>query len=68
MCVYITIDNMLCIIPQIVPGFRVRIIPVLFFFDNCNKIYYPQQEAAKMVTELRSTWSRAWNKVQMGPQ
>ena len=30
----------------------------LFFF-NCNKIYYPQQEAAKMDTELSSTWSKA---------
>jgi len=40
----------------------------IFFFDNCKEIYYPQQEAAKMVIELRSTWSRAWHKVQMGPQ
>jgi hypothetical protein len=42
-------------------------VPYGFFFDNCDKIYYPQQEAAKMDTELRSTWSRAWNKVQIGP-
>ena len=39
----------------------------LFFFTNAREIYCPQQEAAKMDTELRSTWSRAWNKAQMGP-
>jgi hypothetical protein len=40
----------------------------LRFFYKCKRIYCPQQEAARMDTELRSTWSRAWNKEQMGPQ
>ena len=48
MCVYITIDNMLCIIPQIVPGFRVRIIPV----PGTIPAIFGQVMASYVITQL----------------
>jgi hypothetical protein len=48
MCVYVTTDNILCIVPQIVPGFRVRIIPVL----GTIPAIFGQVMASYVVTQL----------------
>lgn len=48
MCVYGTTDNIICIVPQIVPGFRVRIIPVL----GTIPAIFGQVMASYVVTQL----------------